>query len=364
MKPSSPPPPAEPKLDPGVAKTLGVLEHMARQNPDKYGDPVAIKGRYLSSRSKLAEYQAKWEKDNPGETFDEDADEHAGWMESNVFAWDDDDFEDARIDMAAKRHAQQIADEKVKAINDKLSEFEKKEKLRESQNAIMSEQMTAAKKLLGEFGNEYAGVIKDDGSLDMPKLKALEDSDPVGHEIRANMWRNLDIEVAEVYPFTQGLKPWDPNNKPLANFAAFADQQEKILMSLPPADRVDDQGRQFLPAAQYRALKDRPGEQQSRYWTYSTRELCQLRAAFYAAQANKIIAQDKERLRKMAASMGIQLPTGNGQPSAAVASTAAKTAQKPTSPPAGGGPRMAGNKTGSGEMVSQPTTAWLGSFLS
>lgn len=91
--------PEEPWLTPTDKRKLKVLEQMETLFPDQYRD---ISKRYNQSKRALVEYAQNWEKEHPGEEFDENAEEHQDFYERNDVEWQDEDYLEAAADLKAQ----------------------------------------------------------------------------------------------------------------------------------------------------------------------------------------------------------------------------------------------------------------------
>jgi hypothetical protein len=130
-----------------------VLEQMERQYPDKY---KGVAKKYIDGQRSLKTYIDDWKSKNPGQEFDDKSGEHDAFFESNDVNWVDAHFKKAErelIKLEAKREAKEEIEKEFKP---KLSEFERKEKLRDSEREIMSEQTVAAKEFWKKSGDELA----------------------------------------------------------------------------------------------------------------------------------------------------------------------------------------------------------------
>lgn len=335
--------PSGPALSPEEQHKIGILEKMSEMFPDKYKD---LPTQYKSSVAELAEYAAKWEQEHPGLTFNEDDEEHKPFFDTHDVDWNDDDYTEAVAEIRAdKKFA-----EKNKGIDERLSKFERAEKLREATPKIIESQVTASKLLWPAFGKEFEGVIKENGDVDVEKLQELQKADPVGFAYRYQAARALDAESAEVYKVMNGLVEYDENNQIHRNMAEFASQQEERLLKADPQDQLDAEGRQFLPAAEYYKLPK--AKRESLYWMLSPADISALRATHLAEMTGKIITAEEEKLTKMAEARGWrrdekaqkateQAPVNQEEPPE-------PPQRKPQTPSGGGESRMAAAKSGSG----------------
>jgi hypothetical protein len=256
------------------------------------------------------------EEKNPGQEFDDKSGEHDAFFEANDVNWVDAHFKKAErelIKLEAKREAKEEIEKEFKP---KLSEFERKEKLRDSEREIMSEQTVAAKEFWKKSGDELADMINDAGAVNMEKLKSLKESDPDLYAIRLSHAEAAEAEAKTLYLLMNNLTTFVENPPVKESFktpeqyqaavqeyrthhdlAQFMADREAKLAAKPEEERKDANGRDFLPATKYFAL---PKEQRAAYWTFSARDGATMRARWRATKANEIIQAEEERFNRRA----------------------------------------------------------------
>lgn len=342
-------------------RRLTNLEQMEKMYPDKY---KGLPARYRTSKKALLDYAKKWESEHPGEEFDETAEEHQQFLDSNDIDWEDEDYLEAAAEIKA---AAKVA-ESQKTTDQKLSAIERKEKLREAQPIIYAEQTKAAQVLWKEMGEAFAGLVDENGNFNAEKAKVFVESDPVTFGVRLNAAKALDAEVAELYklmgvpgltddqgkPLTTALIDFNPKNEIHVNLDKFASEQEARMRKLSAADQQDAEGRAFLPYADYYKV---PEKERGKYWTFTANDLAVLRAQDLAARAQKMIAEEEEKYQKWAKARGINIETKSGtskqgeEPEPEVETVGA--VEKPASPSGGVESKLAASKsTGKAAPVS------------
>ena len=332
---------AAPELSASDKRKVAVLTRLSELQPDKYKD---IAKRYQDSVVALAEYAQKWEQAHPGETFDEAAAEHEEFFKQHDVDWDDEDYTDAQADIKAE---ERVAGTK-KELDSRLSEIERQGKLREATATIATEQTTAAQRLWKALGDDFADVVKPDGSVDATKLKAMQEADPDAFNVRLRAAQALDLEVAELYKVMNGLAPFitDPPKEGSPDFpkkmieyrvhqaiSQFASQCEQRMMQQAEADRTNKEGKFFLPAAEYWKL---PKAKREAHWTFSHQDFAAMRASELARNANAFIEAEEEKFKERAARMGIKLdeetPARTHPPAVEDETPPDNTDDKPNSP--------------------------------
>lgn len=355
----TPPPKPEDKPDPDAGlsvaekQELSVMARMAELYPDKYKDAPT---KYRDSIKKLTDYKAKWEAEHQGEEFDEDAEEHEAWMESNVYAFDESDFESAKVDLLVEeRLIRQTKLQEEQQRKQREAEKARSQQLEQKRGAIVQGQIKAAKLFLKGLGPDFEGVLKDDGTIDEAKLTAARSSlGEIANDIESN-WNRLDAEVSELHAVMSGAKDFDPNNKLHVDLGNFVGHQEQEILSWAPKDRADQDGRQFCTLEQYYRL---PQQERGAYWTLTPDAIAKIRAQKMAASLTQLAKREEEIFLRVAKRKGVQLPSNGSVPPQANtgqgAQTPVPTVRKPQTPVGGGGPRVAPATNGSNAAGDDP----------
>lgn len=363
-----------PEASPSEKRRLAVLEHLATLQPDKYKDVVA---QYQSAQEKIKAYADKWEAENPGKVFNEDDAEHEEFYNQNnlMEPWEEDDFQEAAIDLGATQAASKKFEEKEKEINAKLSEIEKWQKLNspETKEAIDKHQVDSANIYWNANGEEFKGLLDEKGNFIPEKLKAAREADPTGFDIKYNAGAALDNEVSELYKMMSGLVKVNMENPVHRVWSQFAQSKEQALAKRPDEEKLNAEGKHFLPAAEF--YKKSKKDQQEHYWTFSIADLAAMRASEMSKNVAKFIAQQEEQFEKMAAARGIKIEkkavkgeprreTDEEREAREEAEAAAAAANgKPKSPGDTSGTRLAASREAASGADKNPLNAFANSFL-
>lgn len=290
---------AGPELSASEQRKLVVLKHMETLYGDKY---KGLSKKYVDGQAKVKAYAAQWEKDHPGQEFDEAADEHQEYFEKNDLfeSWEQDEFDEARLDILAERRAKTLTEERNKEINAKLSKLERSEKLRDSVPQIHGEQMQAAKWIWKEFGDDFAEVMTESG-FNKEKAAELAKSDPVGYSYRLAAAKDLDTEAEEVYKLFNGLVDYNSKNPVHVAMSDFAERMEQALDKAPLEDKTDSEGRTFLPNEKFYKL---PLAERENHWTLQARDVIFKRAKVLARETGDKIKIEEEKLTRFAEAKG------------------------------------------------------------
>jgi hypothetical protein len=357
--------PTEPELSAPEKRKVAVLERMEKLYPDKY---KGIADKYKTGLTALAKYADDWEKAHPGEPFDEDAEEHEDWFSKNAPDWEDDDFIEAVSDIKSD---EKLAKSEEKT-NERLTKFERAEAVRNAEPKIAAATHKPAALFWKAQGDEFAGhtkedgtvvapLIKEDGTVDPVRWKELSEKDPVTFSYRLQAAQALDAEVREAYKVMNGLVDYDGNNPVHVAISRFADQQEAELAAKPQDERLDSEGRDFLPATKYYKLaKDKRAD----YWTFSVDDLAALRSAALAEWSNNSVKTEEEKLTKWAEARGLKksdvVEQPKQQPKPEDENEPEPTDDKPVSPSASSESRLAASKPG----AAKKEAAFDATFLS
>ena len=316
-KPDDAPKVDEPKLPPDEQDKVEILSKMEVLYPAKY---KGIADKYKKSLKALDTYAKEWEKNNTGQEFDESSPEHAEFYKENDVDWSDLDFQKAIARIAAEDAVKPLEQK----ANEREAESERQKELERRQGEIVAQQNTAAQHFWGELGDDVADFVNADGSLNMAKVKQLQESDPEGLSIRVTAAKALDAEVAEIHKLYAGLVKNDPDGNQIhRNVNQFAAAQERKLAMKPTDEKLNREGKVFVPAAQWFRMTKTEREN---HWTFSAEDIAFLRAKDLASATNKRIEFAEEAHKRWAKSRGIQLEDPN---------------EKPDSPESGGESRLA-----------------------
>ena len=363
--PATPSAPEGPKLDDDDAYTFSVLEFMEKQDTSKKG----IAERFRQAQIKGYEYQDKWEKENPGQEWDPESPEHAEFRKSVEVPVSDREFEDARVDMRAEK----IATEKVKPALDAqkkaAQDQERSQKVAAAQPQINAACRGFPQYVLGLLGDEFKGIVDERGNINQDEVKKLFEKDPVYAHARISAAKALDAEAQHIYLLMEGLI--DPQTTPgqdthqnalfklHSEINQFGYDMEQKLISQPPEDQLDAQGRPFKPMADYYQL---PKAQQKHYWTLTPDLVIPMRAKHWATQVRKNITNEEAKYAKWAQARGVKYEPPvqplNGGATPPPDENDAQANGKPHSPSTSSVPRMAARNSPSPANGQDALTRW------
>ena len=241
--------PKEEKAEPsGLSKKdadkLRVFEEMAKEKSDEYGD---LPAQFKAFVAKEAKYKAAWEKKNPGETFDPSSDDHEEFYEQNEPQFEQDDYVDARAELKAS----EAFERKQKAMEEKMSERERKAQFEK-----------AAKEAVSDVGDALATALKGEKT----DLKSLASEDPVQAKYIRDAQGDLESLVEELFKvFTpdKNSKKFDQDNKIHGVLYNQLQSYEDGLLQMEPQETMMGNKR-FTTIERFAKMSP---EQQARHWS-------------------------------------------------------------------------------------------------
>lgn len=273
---------------------IPILQAMEKMNPDKY---KGLAKQYADSIKKAQDYQKTWEKENHGRDFDPNADEHNEFYATTEVDWPDRDF----IRAAAKLESEAEVNRVKQETDKQLKAFERKDALREMEPRTVAEGQRNAKTMFDALGEDYAKVIQADGKVDRAVVEKLHTEEPIKAEIIFGAVSTAENEARETFRLFNGAAEFDPKNQMHVNISNYTLAQEREMMKLPADQRHDTEGRVFLPADKYWALKP---DERANHWTFGPHEINTLRTAEILFNVKKIVAEQEKKLEQWATKRG------------------------------------------------------------
>lgn len=342
-----------PELSASDQRKISVLQQMEKMATDKY---KGISDRYKTSTLELKQYAEKWEREHPGQEFNEEDAEHEDFFKTHDVDWSDEDYTEA----VAEIRTQSALEEERKKTNERLSVFERKDKLREAAPEIEKAQVQPARLLWAQMGDEFKELVDANGVLNMEKAVELKKADPLTFSMRVQAANALQTEVGELYKVMNGLADYDAKNPVHINIGNFAAEREREMAGKPIEDRIDSEGKDFLPAEAYYKLSK---AKRAEYWTFSVQDVAALRASHLSQLTRNLIAAEEKKHEEWAAARGF-----SKVPKEASATPTAKPEPEPEPEPADGKPRspssdsesrLTANRRGTGNAPPDPGLTFL-----
>lgn len=307
-------------------RKVAILEQMAADNPNRYGTIVTD---FKRSIARVEEYQAQWERQNPGKKFDAEDEEHDAFFKVNDIDYDEDDYHEAIATLKIKPLAE-VA-KKAEKLEGELADVRKQEKARALEPAIAHARTAGAAAMVRAIDPKILEHAKTPETLQAYIEANPDEADIVlGH---AQMAGDL---LAEGVRLLEGgeLKPDAPLTK---DFFTVKNEIESAIKQQPADEQLDERGRRFLTWQEWIDISAKDPQASNRYWILGKEELAKLIPAEAAKIAKeKMAALDKsfERMAKARGyTKGTPAPAGakakNGEPE-----KAATPAPTPKPPPA------------------------------
>lgn len=287
--PAKTPDPTE-SISAAEKKQYIVYQELEASQPDRY---KGITQKYLKSLGDIQDYVKTWTKDNPGEKFNTDDEQHDAFFERVEPQVDEDDWVDAKANIRAR----EISSKAIAPVNEKLEEMEKERARQNLEPMVRQKQVESVHLLLNEFEPAIIEAIrKPDG------LKELAEKDPITAAILGRMAQNVGSLAGEIVRLEDpkaGIN-FDPKNDLHLELADFIIGQERRIAALPPEERTHE-GRMFVGRQQRMAL---PPEERTGYWYLTADHVIYLLAQKYAQEAKKIRDAEIVKFNKTAELMG------------------------------------------------------------
>lgn len=294
-----------------------VAKHLAASNP-KFKDAPKI---VLDHIRKADAYASRWEQENKGKVFDPNDEEHNDFYEALEKPWSDDEFQDAKMEMAAER----VEKRKSSGTNQKIQELEQ-ENARISLAPVVDRMYTTAAGILAKRVGEdvHEKIVKN-------TFDKFAEEDPTTANAMAAAIGPLHsiIEAAIQLDDPKMRFKFDPKNQAHLDWNRLLLEKESQLEGT-----EDSTGKTMVSRADYVAMN---ASQRSRHWFLDVGRFIEELVGDAAENAKKMIAEENARLEKFAESRGYVLQkksaASNGE-SKEKQDNSAKSTVKPASPSA------------------------------
>lgn len=306
------------------------------------------------------QYKAQWLKENPGESFDPNDDQHTDWYAdndpTNKFEDIDEQLEDAQV-RVIKREAREEAAKALAEENSRRQTEERRQRV-----APMAEQTAndSVMEALEAIDPKLVEVVRKDGE------KGLADEDPIALKLVSQAAQIFSPLITETIKISEGLVSPTQSNPVHAKIEEVMVSIENAVLALDPSDRIKVEtvgGRQVQKRfATMEDFANMPTEKRSRYWTVGKDEVVhKLRA-----DQKTIIKQEYDQLTS---AMKKRYGQNSAQPAAGQQAQqsrqqAATVAQKHVSPSVGGSTPAPAPKADDGSKKPNPSDLFLSRFRS
>jgi hypothetical protein len=353
------------KLDTAEKRRLEVLARMEALYPDKY---KGIRDRYLASLKEAEEYAAKWEAENPDETWrDEDhEDELAEIARKHQIAWDDDDYNEALVELKAEERLARIAEDVEKRLAEKQTTEAQKQQIAASiatdTDNLIRETVQEIRETLGSDDVDL-DIYDSNGRLDQEKLAKIAEEDPIAYRtIVGTIAGGLAPAAFELMQIWRGVKAYDPHNPTHQWLDNFIIEKEQQIAALPKEKRVYN-GKDFAPLEKYAKMS--PAERE-RYWTLREEDALLMLRHHFAETAKTAYQKEIEVIEKWTAKKhGLAKDQAKGAPPSGQKPSKSTSGNKPlqASPSSISVPRGASKGAGAGHAAPDVAEEFLRELL-
>lgn len=290
-----------------------ILRKMEEKWPEKY---KGLTDKYIKSSARIETYRLQWEKENPGYTFDPEAQEHSAFIEANEVDWNDRDYAKSMSAIEMEK----FAEGERKKVNEKLEAVEGKLVEKDLEPTIRARQTEVARELIAAVDKDFAVIIEDNGKINRKELDRLKevDSFKVDTLLAAASEVARFVDSAERIFHPSGRFHYDEKNQSHVAVAQFLIAQEDAILAGGEEVQVAEDGRVFATRQEWATLKD--GERRRR-WRLEPADLVYLKQREQQDLAKKRVSEWDERFTKMVSARGYVKgqaqpgsPSSNGKP--------------------------------------------------
>lgn len=357
-EPKTPPPaPEEASLSGEDKRKVETLREMERLFPDQY---KGIADKYVKGLKATADYVARWERDNPGQEFNNEDPQHEAFFAQNDVDWSDEDYLDARAEIRARNRVEQSNQK----ISGELDELRKKDKVREAAPLIDVHQAMTARHFFSLVDPKAAAVVREDGTVDREALEKLQQEDPLMADVVIYDMASKRLEplAGEIYRLYEGLVDYNPDKNPAHTYLGqFAVAKEQEMLSMPEDQQLNEKGQRFVTSDQYRKMSE---AQRKRHWTFGHMDLSILLADEMAKEARKTMEAEKQKLKRYAKYVEANGAAANTPPPDEPEEPPVNPRGKPQSPSAVTSPKVAAGGNHPSATPQSALNAFKSKFLS
>lgn len=271
-------------------KDLEVFKHMEALDPKYSG----ISARFSEFSKQQQAYQVRWEAANPGKRFNINDEAHSEFMDAAAPQFDEDDFEEAKIDLRAERIVAS-RDEKLR------NELESKTAQKEIPAAIEAKFNHSASVVINEIGKDIGEKLKTKEGVE-----ALRKEDPFAIDQIDNVMAEMHSIAEEAARFDDPrlryeFNPKDPTHVLLQSTA----NKMNAAFQSDPASRLGPNGKQYVSPWEFDKLTP---QQKAAHWTFGTNDILYVISKQKAVEAKKKIDNFHSYAEQMAKSKAPATP--------------------------------------------------------
>lgn len=280
-------------LDDEERENYDVLLRMEKDFGTAYKGKAA---KYAESLKKSDEYQANWEKENPGREFDADAEEHNAFREANQVDWNPNHF----TRTLARMEADKIVEKDREKTRAKDEERDRKEKLRDEEPKIQIHKKAVTKNYFKQLGVEFDKVVSENGQVDHAEIKRIVESDPI-KRIAFEAADSVEAFTGAMYVLANNLEPYNDKNQAHKFVGEFWEQQEVLMKGQPPEHQRNEKGQMFATSDEWAAMSP---ARRLHFWVLTPDDLNAMYASVQSKHVQERIAAEEQYVLKAAAARG------------------------------------------------------------
>lgn len=342
-------------------RRVAVLRHMETMDDFK-GKYKGSADRYVAAKKEALAYKAQWEKENPGQEFDDEDEAHSAVLEAiNAKAdYDDDDFTEALADIRAEKKLKP----KLNELDDKISDVDRKARHSENIGKVVSAAESAGDEFWKELSAEFDGVVSKEGKLNTKALEKLKETEPELHTIAVNAAIAMENVAAELYALSNDLKAFDPKNPTHVNINSFCLNREAAMKARPKDERMDANGRDFATSEEFGKMSK---AERARHWTFGYNDLVFMATKALSKKAKADLKAEQEKIASWEKRRGISKSgddekggkNDSEKPGAENDDDADEVDGKPNSPSSAATPKPASSRGKGGGEAKTPVERFL-----
>lgn len=314
-------PPAQ-ELSTAQKEHVENLRRMEVLFPDKY--PKGLADRAAAVIPKVQEFEAQYRKEHPTADKEEITEAIADFEEKNGVVYDEIDLVEARVD---RRYKPEV--ERMQKTERDLAAIRASQRAQSLEPVAVQESIKAMTEIAGKQGEDFKGVIMDDGTIDKDAAEQVieKSADKVEASYVINAMGDASVfarDVMRVYHGVRSLRRTPEESKRVrAEISEYAFTLEDRLAAMPAEQTVDEHNRTFCTQEQYETLGD---DEKRSYWTLTPELIITFANDDFLEAAKKAADNEKARIKRFAPSLGFA--TAAAAP-AAQAAPAVKPTPKP-----------------------------------
>lgn len=283
--PRAPAPSPADDLLPEEREELIVFQEMERMNPTYKN----LSADYVTSIKRIESYRQKWEKDNPGEDFDPDAEAHDDFYARVSPKFNQRDFRKAEARLAGRELVKEV---EAKSTAESAS-LKAELAVKDLAPAIHDARIAAAASILKAINPAHLDLVEKEG------FKKFSETDPTAAEA-------LQIAAQRISPFIEAARqidepkariPIDMKNPAHAEYINYLVAKEEEMKRRPIRQQIDEDGRRFATRQELLAM---PLAQRRQFWFFNDELLIQQRVEEETTLAKKFIESEGQKLERLA----------------------------------------------------------------